>query len=95
MKKIAFPYIALGLGFVLMLVVVKGSETDIEGVTTIPLLTLLAINEFALIVTAIGGFLEIRKMLTNGISLFGILTTILCILLSLRFLFIGIDLWPL
>ncbi|MDH5219547.1 MAG: hypothetical protein OEX19_17705 [Gammaproteobacteria bacterium] len=95
MKKIAFPYIALVLGFVLMLVVVKGSEFDSQGATTIPLLTLLAINEFALIVTAIGGFLEIRKMLTTGVKLFGVLTAVLCLLLSIRFLFIGIDLWPL
>lgn len=95
MKKINFPYIALALGIFLMLVVVKGSEIDSEGATAIPLLTLLAINEFALIATAIGAYIEIRGIMANGVKLFPVLTAVLCILLSVRFLFIGIELWPL
>ena len=95
MKKINFPYIALGLGIFLMLVIIKGGETDSEGASLIPLLTRLVINEFALIATAIGAYIEIRKMFSDGIKLFSVLTALLCLLLSIRFLFIGIELWPL
>lgn len=61
MKSYNFPYIALGLGLFLMLVVMKGSEPGNEGNTNLPLLTLLFVSEFAFFVTAIGGYIGIKK----------------------------------
>jgi hypothetical protein len=78
-----------------MLVVVKGSELNSEGATTIPLLTLLVISEFAFIVTAIGTYIGARHMLSAGIKTVYMVVTIICAILSVRFLFLGIELWPL
>ena len=77
-----------------MLVVIKGSEIRGDGVTTIPLLTLLIISEFGFIATAIGAYIEIKHSLTVGIKVAYTAITIFCILLSVRFMLYGIDLWP-
>lgn len=95
MKTYNFPYIALSLGLLLMLAVMKGSEIRGEGETALPVLTLLMISEFAFFVTAAGAYIGIRHSLSTGIKPVYTMITALCILLSVRFLFLGIDLWPL
>lgn len=95
MKTYNFPYIALSLGLLLMLAVMKGSEMRGEGETALPVLTLLMISEFAFFVTAVGAYIGIRHSLSTGIKPVYTMITALCILLSVRFLFLGIDLWPL
>jgi len=94
MKKYNYPYIALGLGLFLMLVVIKGSEIRGDGVTAIPLLTLLIISEFGFIATAIGAYIGIKHSLSVGIKVVYTVITIFCIILSVRFMLYGIDLWP-
>jgi hypothetical protein len=94
MKKHDFPFVALALGAFLMLLVMVGGQVREEGVTTIPLLTLLIVSEFAFFVTAIGGYLGIRHILEAGIKPFYTVVTVLCGLSSLWFLWMGIQLWP-
>lgn len=94
MKSYNFPYIALGLGLFLMLVVMKGSELGDEGHTNLPILTLLFVSEFAFFVTAIGGYIGIKKILAIGIKPVYLIITIFCVLLSIRFIVLGIGLWP-
>ncbi len=94
MKKINFPYFALGLGLLIMLIVTKGVEARNEGVTVIPLLTMLVASEFAFFVTAIGGYIGFRHIKQTGIRPLYTGTTALCILLSIGFLLMGIALWP-
>ena len=93
MKTFNFPYIALGIGMFLMLVVVKGSEAGSDGVKALPLLTLLFISEFAVIVTAVGAYIGIKNIQSVGIRPVYTFITILCVLLSVRFMALGIDLW--
>lgn len=95
MKSYNFPYIALSLGLLLMLVVMKGSEIRDDGMTALPVLTMLVISEFAFFVTAAGAYIGIRHSLSTGIKPVYTIITALCILVSVRFLFLGIDLWPL
>ena len=95
MKSFNFPFIASGMGLFLMLVVMRGSETDGAGVTALPLLTLLVISEFAFFVTAIGAFLGLKRIYAVGIKPVYAIITVLCILLSVRFMLLGIELWPL
>jgi hypothetical protein len=99
MKTINFPYLALALGVFLLLVVHRGSQTDSDGITALPLLTLLIANEGAFFMTAIGSFIGIRqlhavkyKLMLNPLYT---MTTILCILLTIQFALLGIKLWPL
>jgi len=94
MKKVNFTYIALALGFFLMLVVMIGSKTGDDGSTIMPLLTLLFISEFAFVVTAIGFFTGIKNLQTNGFKLVSTIVTILSALLSGLFISLGINIWP-
>ena len=95
MKKINFPYMALGIGLFLMLVIIKGSEPAGDGSTKIPLLALLAISEFAFFLTAFAAYFGIKQILSVGISFIYATITVFCILLSIRFMIFGIELWPL
>jgi len=99
MKTINFPYLALGLGVFLLLVVHRGSQTDSDGITALPLLTLLIANESAFILTAIGSFIGIKQLHSINYKLMAnplySMTTVLCILLTIQFALLGIQLWPL
>lgn len=103
MKTVSFPYIALALGLLLMLVVLKGSETVTDTLgdetTVLPLLTLLIINECAFLLTAVGAFIGLRyiRSINYQFSLKPLytMTTLLCILLTIQFTLLGISLWPL
>ena len=94
MSKYYFPYIASGLGLFLMLVVVKGSEMRADGATAIPLFTLLAISEVAFFVTAIGAYIGVKHLVSAAIKPLYTVVSLTCILLSVRFVFLGIELWP-
>ena len=99
MKTVNFPYIALALGVFLLLVINRGSQTDSDGVTALPLLTLLIANESAFILTAIGSFIGIKQLHATNYRLMDnpvyTMTTVLCILLTIQFTLLGIQLWPL
>ncbi|NQY26634.1 MAG: hypothetical protein HRT92_05595 [Piscirickettsiaceae bacterium] len=95
MKTINFPYIALSLSLFLLLVVSKGSQIGTDGLTLLPLLTLLVVSEFSFIVTLIGTYIGIKTIFAVGLHPVYALTTLLCAVLSIRFLLLGIALWPL
>lgn len=95
MKTIHFPYIALALTSVLLLVVLKGSQLTDDGITTLPLLTLLIVSEFSFFVTAIGSYIGIKRLFNDGFKLTYAIATALCVFLSIRFMLMGIALWPL
>ncbi len=94
MKKEHFPFIASALGLFLMLLVVKGSEVREDGITLIPLLTLLIVSEFAFFVNAIGAYIGIKQTMAIGVKPVYGLVTLLCIILTIFFLWMGITLWP-
>ena len=94
MKKESFPFIASGLGLFLLLLVIKGSQTNDSGSTLLPLLTLLIVSEFAFFVNAIGAYIGIQHTLVTGIKpLYGTVTLV-CVLLATVFAWMGISLWP-
>lgn len=95
MKTINFPYIAAGLGLMLMLVVMRGQQLDSDGQTVLPLLTLLVVSEFCFFVNAIGLYIGAKQIKSAGFQALYTVTTILCALLAIRFLFLGFSLWPL
>jgi heme/copper-type cytochrome/quinol oxidase subunit 3 len=94
MNKNQFPFVALGIGLFMLLLVIKGSQSGDDGTTIIPLLTLLIVSEFSFFVTAVGAYLGIRQIQANGIKPLIALITLLCMLLAVGFLWLGITLWP-
>jgi len=95
MKTINFPYIALSLCSILLLLVLRGRHIGPDGATEIPLLTLLVVSEFSFIVTAIGAYIGFKECRSKGIVSIYTLATVSCLLLSIYFMLLGIDLWPL
>ncbi len=99
MKTYNFPYLAVGLGVFLLLVINRGSQLDAEGITALPLLTLLIINECAFFLVLAGAFIGLKQLkATNfkfSLNPFYTITTVLCILLTVQFTLLGITLWPL
>jgi len=95
MKTINFPYLALALCSFLLLLVIKGSQVNSDGITTLPLLTLLVVNEFSFFVTAIAVYIGSQNIKAKGIKSVYTLATVLCLALSIQFLLLGIKLWPL
>ena len=94
MNKNQFPFFALGIGLLILLLVMKGSEIGDDGTTTIPLLTLLIVSEFAFFVTAVGAYLGIRQVQADGMKPLNVVITLFCMLLSVGFLWLGVILWP-
>lgn len=94
MKSFNFPYIALGLGLVFMLLVMKGSELDSNGITAIPLLTLLIVSEFSFFVNVIAAYIGIRHMRSVRVKPVYMVIILFCIVLAVRFIFFGLALWP-
>ena len=95
MKTVNFPYIASILGIVIMLLVMKGSQPGADGSTAIPLLTLLVMSEFAFFVTAFGVFIGVKHLRVTGMQPLYAAVTVFCALLSMRFAWLGFELWPL
>ena len=77
-----------------MLLVWFGSKPLGDGSTILPLLTLLVVSEFSFFVTGIGTVIGSRHILSTGLKPVYAIITLLCLLLSLRFLWLGIELWP-
>ncbi len=78
-----------------MLVIILGGEANTDSATLVPLLTLLMISEFAFFMTAAGAYIGIKHIISTGIKPVYTITTILCGLLSVKFMLLGIDFWPL
>ena len=95
MKFNNFAFLASGLGITLMLIALRGSQPLEDGSTTLPLLTLLIICEFAGIVTGVGGYSGVKRMREQGVSVVMVTLTGLCGVLSVSFLLLGLRFWPL
>ena len=93
MKTEAFTWIALGLGLAIAMVALPASVQDAGGGTALPLLTLLFLNEFGFILTAIGTALGIRRLRASGLR-FALLAAVTgCVVLAILFAWLGLSLW--
>jgi len=94
MKKTNFPYLALPLGLLFIVIIVMGSETNAEGITRIPILSMLIMNEFAFFMSAAATYIGIKHIQQAGFQAIYGIVSILCFILTLSFIFLGLKLWP-
>lgn len=94
MNKVNYPYIALGLGAVFMMMLAKGSVTQADGSTFFPLFTLLMISELAFFITASGAYVGVKKIVSEGVRPLAVIAVTGCLLLSAGFIWWGVTLWP-
>ncbi len=92
--KNSFPWLALGLGLLLAVVLLQTGATRPDGEHSLPLLTMLIMSEFGFFLCAIGAGLGIRTLLKQEFS-YSLLAVVLgCCVLAAGFLWLGIVLWP-
>ena len=89
--KHSYPWLALGLGLVLSLVLLRfGTTTTGDGM---PLLTALLMSEFGFLVTAIAAGLGIRDLMKPGMQPATLLLLVGNLLLAANFLRMGLMFW--
>jgi len=92
--KFSYPWLALGLGLIIAVILVVSGAVDSASKPALPLLTRLIMAEFGFFVTAFGAGQAIRIGLTQGFG-FALLAVIAgCSLLSIGLMWLGISLWP-
>lgn len=94
MKKLAFPWIALSLGLLVMVTLLGAGALRPAEEYGLPLLTMLIVDEFGFFLTAIGAGVGVSALLKQGIRTSLLVTTLACGLLAAGFLFLGLRLWP-
>jgi hypothetical protein len=92
--RFSFPWLALGLGLVIAMVLVSAGAVGPESGRSLPLLTLLMVAEFGFFLNAIGAGLAIRQMLQHGLNAGVILSASGCAVLAAGFAWVGLQLWP-
>lgn len=92
--KMSFPWLALGIGLLVALVLLQGGALGEVEAMRLPLLTMLIVNEFGFFVTVAGVALGGRDLKRQGMRLPLLLATLGCGLLTLLFVVLGVVLWP-
>jgi len=90
--KQSYPWLALGLGLVIGLVLLRfGTTAAGEGM---PLLTALLMCEFGFLVTAIAAGIGLRDLARQGMNVATLLLLAGNVLLAANFLRMGLAFWP-
>jgi hypothetical protein len=92
--KEAYPRLALTLGLVIALVLLATGGADLSSAPAIPLLTVLILCEFGFILTAIGAFTAVRRLIAGGFAARALSEALGCIVLAVAFAALGLARWP-
>ena len=92
--RISFPWLALGLGLLIALVLIFSGAIGSETERRLPLLFLLMIAEFGFFLNLIGAWLAVRQVVQQGVSQGAILSASGCTVLAIGFAWLGLQLWP-
>jgi len=93
-SKQAFPRLALTLGLVIALVLLAAGAANLSSAPAIPLLTVLILCEFGFILTAIGAFMAVRRLIAEGLAVRALSEVLGCIVLAAAFVVLGLARWP-
>lgn len=92
MKK-SIPWLTLGIGLLLSLLLLRFSPLSTSSGFVLPLLTALLMSEFGFIMTAIGAGISVSDVLKSGIKWRPLALLIGNLLLALNFMKSGFVLW--
>jgi hypothetical protein len=92
--KLPFSWVALGVGLLIALLLLKTGALAPEAARSLPLLTLLMVAEFGFFLTAIGAGVAIRQMVSQGFDAALSVALSGCTALAGGFLWLGLRLWP-
>lgn len=94
MGNLNFPWLALGLGLLVAAGLLSSGALSSDGNYSLPLLTMLIVNEFGFFVTAIGAGVGINLLLKDGLQTPLLMVVVGCAIMALGFLYMAIRLWP-
>ena len=94
MGKLTFPWLALGMGLLVVAGLLLSGALSPEGNYELPLLTMLIVNEFGFFVTAIGAGVGINTLIKDGAQPSLLMVIIACAVMAAGFLYLAIKLWP-
>lgn len=92
--KRSYPWLALCLGLILSLVLMRYAAPGGAGVHKLPLLTGLLISEFGFLVTAVAAGICIRDLLKQGVEKLAVVLLVGNLMLAANFMRLGLQLWP-
>jgi hypothetical protein len=92
--KRSYPWLALGLGLILGLVLMRYGAPGGAGGHKLPLLTGLLMAEFGFLVTTIAAGVCVRDLVKQGIDKLAVVLLIGNLLLAVNFIRLGLQLWP-
>lgn len=92
--KRPYPWLALGLGLSLGLILFRFGALNPEGENSLPLLTLLLVAEFGFLVTCVAAGIGVRDLIRQGARLATIIVLCGNLVLAVGFLRVGLALWP-
>lgn len=92
MKK-SIPWLTLGVGLFLALILLQFSPLSTRDDFILPLLTALLMSELGFIITAFGMGMSVRDILKLGVKLRPVALLIGNLLLALYFINQGLSLW--
>ena len=93
MRRFSFPWLALIIGLIDGMVMLRAGAADPMSAPALPLLTLLFMSEFGLVVTGVGavmGFGAFRRRRDEPLLL---AVSAACVLLAIGFFWLGLGLW--
>lgn len=94
MPKFPFPWLALGIGLFLSLLLIAGGVRTPEHAPMLPLLTQLILAEFGFVLTLVGAVQGVRALRRDGFGLGMLIATAGCGLLAAGLAVLGMSLWP-
>ena len=89
-----FPFIALALSIIFLVVLTLGGHDQANGMTVLPLLTLLLVSEFGFIMNLIAVYIVIKHRCQQTISANNIALIAIAFGFSVYFLTQGLSFWP-
>lgn len=92
MTKFPFPWLALGAGLLIALLLLAAQA--VPGGGPLPLLTQLILAEFGFILNVIGSWKGLQNLQTQGMRWPLLSVTIGCIVMAVVLGLMGMTLWP-
>ena len=93
MKSFPFHWLALAIGLIFGIVLIRSGAADPEGEHGLPLLTLLFMSELGFIVSAIGAGVGVSTYRKRRGDIFSLAVALACAALTAGFLIVGLALW--
>ena len=93
MNKSRFSWVALGIGGIVAMILLRFGVPGSQGEQVLPLLTSLFLAEFGFLITAAGSYMGYRAWSVQQGGVLSLLPPVGCVLLAVGFAWLGLAIW--